>query len=130
MRHSAITDHAQIRAYRAKRGHKQPNHKNSNERSAWRRRNDLIVFIATALVAAGLLAVIIKANQIDIAHILSPQYGTVSEARATNSPHDDICVEVFDDVGGMNNIKGLFEHGEWQSDCLARQISNDFQISN
>lgn len=129
MKRSATTDHAQIRAYKAKRGRKQPTHKYNNERSAWRGNSDPIVFIITAVLAAGTLAAAIRANQLDISGIWSPRFGIVaSEARATNRPHDDICTDASDDTNGTSNIKGFFERRKWRSDCLARQTSEELQL--
>jgi hypothetical protein len=84
------------------------------------------IFIVTAIIAAGVAAALIKTYQGELAKIWAPQSAIVAPSFGViATPHDDICTNVVDHLIGTQNIKGLSEHGKFETDCIARQMRDD-----
>jgi hypothetical protein len=91
------------------------------------------LFIVTATIAAGIGAAIIKAYQSELASIWAPQIAIETPAfRAINTPHDDICDNVFDNynLSGTKNIKGFSESSTMNNDCVFRQMGNGVDLND
>lgn len=94
MRQSSTVSHRHLahkRTHAVRIGHGHFTHKNTHAKSPLRQISVSILFIITAIFAAGIVAAIIRANQIEIASIWAPQIAIEAPGfGAINTPHDDI----------------------------------------
>jgi len=85
-------------------------------------------FIVTAIIAAALITM---AYQGELARIWTPP--TVIETPvfgSFNTPHDDICDNIFDNLSANKNIKGYSESSIIKNDCIFRQMGNGVGLND
>jgi hypothetical protein len=99
-----------------------------NHRTSARNNNRVVtialeLFIVSAIIVAGIAALIIRSYRSDT--FLTPETAIITpEFRVVTTPHDDICYNVFDTFSNEQNIKGFFQYNKFDSGCIARQMSN------
>lgn len=87
------------------------------------------LFIATAIIVAGIAAMIIRLYRGDLSNIMTPKSTIVApEYYVITTPHDDICDNVFDNWSASQNIKGFSESSRIKNGCISRQMGTGVDL--